>query len=51
MEKELGNFSLDAEEGGLSKDHVAGILGENGIGKTSFVRVLAGEIKPDKGEV
>ncbi|PIO04024.1 ribosome biogenesis/translation initiation ATPase RLI [Candidatus Woesearchaeota archaeon CG08_land_8_20_14_0_20_47_9] len=51
LEKELGNFSLDAEEGGLSKDHVAGILGENGIGKTSFVRVLAGEIKPDKGEV
>ena len=28
-----------------------GVLGENGIGKTSFVKILAGVIESDKGEV
>jgi ATP-binding cassette subfamily E protein 1 len=51
IDKRLGNFSLSAKEGKLSKNHVIGILGENGIGKTSFVKILAGVIKTDKGEI
>ncbi len=51
VEKNLGRFHLAAEEGSLYKSQVVGVLGENGIGKTSFVRVLANEIKPDKGKV
>ncbi|MBN2111890.1 ribosome biogenesis/translation initiation ATPase RLI [Candidatus Woesearchaeota archaeon] len=49
--KKLGKFSLDAKQGELQKHDVTGILGENGIGKTTFVRMLAGEIKPDKGGI
>ena len=49
--KKLGKFKLEAKEGNVHKHDVTGILGENGIGKTTFVKILAGEIKPDKGEV
>ncbi|MFT4297679.1 MAG: ribosome biogenesis/translation initiation ATPase RLI [Candidatus Woesearchaeota archaeon] len=49
--KKLGNFSLKAEEGTLQEEKVVGILGENGIGKTTFVKMLAGVIKQDSGEI
>ena len=51
ISKKLGNFELKAEPAGLSQNKVVGILGENGIGKTTFVKILAGEIEPDKGKV
>lgn len=49
--KKLGNFEIRAPLGDISKNHVIGILGENGIGKTSFVKILAGVIKQDSGEI
>lgn len=51
IKKKLGKFKLDAKEGVVSKKEVIGVLGENGIGKTSFVRILAGDIKADKGKI
>jgi ATP-binding cassette, sub-family E, member 1 len=51
MIKKLGKFDLSAKAGSLKKHEVTGILGENGIGKTSFVKILAGEIDPDQGEI
>ena len=48
---QLGTFSLHAEPGTLYKNEIIGVLGENGIGKTSFVKILAGMITPDAGEV
>ncbi len=47
----LGVFSLKAEPGIIAKHEVVGVLGENGIGKTSFVKMLAGVVKPDDGKV
>lgn len=41
FEKELGSFSLKALSGEVYKSEVIGILGENGIGKTTFVKELA----------
>ena len=33
------------------KKEIVGILGENGIGKTSFVKLLAGVGKPDNCKI
>ena len=51
LEKKLGKFSLETTEGKINKHEIAGIIGENGIGKTSFVKILAGVEKPDKGKL
>ncbi len=51
VEKKLGDFTLKAMEGNIGRNQIIGILGENGIGKTTFVKILAGQIKQDKGEI
>ncbi len=50
MEKSYDFFRLEVEEGSLHKGEVVGILGPNGIGKTTFVKLIAGLEKPDQGE-
>ncbi len=49
ISKKLGNFQISTETGELYKNEIIGILGENGIGKTTFIKILAGLIAPDKG--
>ena len=51
LHSKLGNFTLSTGRGALYRNEVVGILGENGIGKTTFIKILAGLIKPDSGEV
>ena len=51
IEKDFKGFILKAKAGDFFRTHIIGVLGENGIGKTTLARILAGEIKPDKGEV
>ncbi|MBD3209173.1 ribosome biogenesis/translation initiation ATPase RLI, partial [Candidatus Woesearchaeota archaeon] len=43
FEHRLGDFRLSAAAGRIDRHGVIGVLGENGIGKTSFVKLLAGE--------
>jgi ATP-binding cassette subfamily E protein 1 len=50
LEKKFEGFSLQTQPGNLYKNEIIGILGPNSIGKTTFIRMLTGEIKPDKGE-
>ncbi|MBT4540362.1 ribosome biogenesis/translation initiation ATPase RLI [Candidatus Woesearchaeota archaeon] len=51
LNKKLGKFKLEANEGTIMKKEIVGILGENGIGKTSFVKLLAGVGKPDNCKI
>lgn len=49
--KTLGTFKLDVKGGELRKREVVGVVGPNGIGKSTFARLLAGELEPDKGKL
>ncbi|MCD4771549.1 ribosome biogenesis/translation initiation ATPase RLI [archaeon] len=44
-------FKLDVKGGKIHENHVIGVLGKNGTGKTSFVKALAGELETDKGKL
>ncbi|MCQ2085286.1 MAG: ribosome biogenesis/translation initiation ATPase RLI, partial [archaeon] len=47
--KDFGEFKLDVNSGNVKIGESVGIVGPNATGKTTFVKMLAGEIKPDKG--
>lgn len=49
MTKTLGGFKLTVEAGSFTDSEIIVMLGENGTGKTTFVRLLAGDV-PDAGE-
>jgi ATP-binding cassette, sub-family E, member 1 len=49
MTKRLKQFELTVSAGSAGIGEVVGILGPNGIGKTTFVKLLAGMEKPDNG--
>lgn len=49
MTKTYGSFTLKIEAGEARAGEVIGILGPNGIGKTTFIKILAGIEKPDNG--
>jgi ATP-binding cassette subfamily E protein 1 len=48
--KNYGEFTLKIEPGEAGAGEVIGILGPNGIGKTTFMKILAGIEKPDSGQ-
>jgi ATP-binding cassette subfamily E protein 1 len=50
MEKTFKGFKLVAAGGEITKGEIIGILGANGIGKTTFVKILAGLEETDSGE-
>ncbi|KAL6764648.1 ABC transporter E family member 2 [Haematococcus lacustris] len=47
MKKTQGNFSLQVEAGEFTDSEIIVMLGENGTGKTTFIRMLAGMAPPD----
>ena len=49
MKKAMGSFSLETGEGGVRSAEVVGVVGPNATGKTTMVRMIAGEIEPDEG--
>jgi len=51
IEKNYEGFSLKAEAGEMFHDEIVTAFGSNGIGKTTFAKILAGVTAPDEGEV
>lgn len=51
LRKSYGEFSLTVEAGVIGVGEVIGVLGKNGIGKTTFVRMLAGIEGPESGSI
>jgi ATP-binding cassette subfamily E protein 1 len=46
---QYSSFRLEAEPGIIRRGEVVGILGPNGIGKTTYIKILAGVEKPTTG--
>jgi ATP-binding cassette subfamily E protein 1 len=44
-------FALEVEGGEIRENEVLGIVGPNGIGKSTFAKLLAGRLDPDEGTV
>jgi len=49
--KKFSVFSVTIEPGKVSKGEVLGIMGANALGKTTFMKMIAGVEKPDSGEI
>lgn len=50
LQKTYEEFKLVASPGEIRRGEIVGILGPNGIGKTTFVKILAGIEKTDDGK-
>ncbi|MBX0295250.1 ribosome biogenesis/translation initiation ATPase RLI [Haloarcula nitratireducens] len=46
-----GEFSLDVDAGTIRESEVLGVVGPNGIGKSTFAKMLAGRLEPTEGSV
>ncbi|RLJ05044.1 MAG: ribosome biogenesis/translation initiation ATPase RLI [Candidatus Aenigmatarchaeota archaeon] len=51
LKKRFKTFELNIKSDKIYKNEVLGIFGANALGKTTFARILAGEITPDNGEL
>ncbi len=51
LRKSYNGFTLQTETGRLREGEVVGVVGPNATGKTTFVKMLAGELAPTEGRV
>ncbi len=47
----MGEFTLSAKAGQLYEGDVIGVIGENGIGKSTFMKAVAGLVETDSGKL
>lgn len=51
LQKGFPEFRLGISAGSVKSGETVGCLGRNALGKTTFARILAGELQPDSGTV
>ncbi len=51
LHKKFPGFNLSIKAGEIYFGEIIGIIGPNAIGKTTFIRLLAGELTPDSGKI
>jgi ATP-binding cassette subfamily E protein 1 len=51
MKRSFDRFSLTVQPGEIFAGEVIGVVGQNGIGKSTFAKLLAGVEKPDSGSM
>ena len=51
MTKTLGAFKLTVQQGTFKPSEIVMMLGQNGTGKTTLIKLLAGILQPDSDEV
>jgi len=49
MKKKMGDFQMSVNPGSFTDSEIIVLLGENGTGKTTMIRILAGRLTPDEG--
>ncbi len=51
LKKSYEGFSLEVDKGEVQHDEIITAFGPNGIGKTTYAKMLAGVTKPDNGKI
>ena len=51
LTKTFEGFQLIVESGTIYEGEILGIVGENGTGKSTFAKIITGDIKPDENSV
>ncbi len=51
LKKTYEGFKLKVEGGVIRQGTILGVVGANALGKTTFLKIVAGEEKPEKGSV
>ncbi|MFB1005863.1 MAG: ribosome biogenesis/translation initiation ATPase RLI [Candidatus Poseidoniaceae archaeon] len=51
LEKKLGDFTLTTGKGSVHRSEVVGVVGPNATGKSTMIKILAGELDYDAGWV
>ena len=51
LEKAYPQFRLEVKGGEINEGTILGVVGANALGKTTFLKIIAGEEKPEAGSV
>ncbi|MGD1836030.1 MAG: ribosome biogenesis/translation initiation ATPase RLI [Nitrososphaeraceae archaeon] len=51
LQKSFNSFQVDILSGSIRKGEIIGVVGANALGKTTFMKMIAGVEKPDTGSI